>query len=138
MPLKAAPIPEGPITRGKGLDTLDRFIIQNWAPPTRFGVWREHSGALAPPKMALDHFLKNIESQINLFLELDKSVKTLVKKDTVLGKEIVLAVSAATRSAYLDRELTISHFQSADKVLSRLLIVHCHDMRIRRFIDSMM
>ena len=48
---------EGPITHGKGLDTLDRFIIQNWAPPTRFGIWRDQVGALSAPKTSLEHFL---------------------------------------------------------------------------------
>jgi hypothetical protein len=51
--------PEGPITHGKGLDTLDRFIIQNWAPPARFGVWRQGFGALCPPKVSLDHFIND-------------------------------------------------------------------------------
>ncbi len=50
---------EGPITRGKGLDTLDRFIIQNWAPPTRFGLWRDQFGALAGPKASLEHFFND-------------------------------------------------------------------------------
>lgn len=50
---------DGPVTRGKGLDTLDRFIIQNWAPPTRFGIWREHFGALCVPKISLEHFLND-------------------------------------------------------------------------------
>lgn len=50
---------EGPVTHGKGLDTLDRFIIQNWAPPTRFGIWREGFGALAVPKVSLEHFLND-------------------------------------------------------------------------------
>jgi hypothetical protein len=49
-------VDEGPITRGKGLDTLDRFIIQNWAPPTRFGVWRDQVGVLSPPKVSLERF----------------------------------------------------------------------------------
>jgi len=59
MPVKPAhpKQDEGPITRGKGLDTLERFIIQNWAPPTRFGVWRPYSGALAPAKGSLAPFL---------------------------------------------------------------------------------
>jgi len=48
-----------PITRGKGLDTLDRFIIQNWASPTRFGIWREHLGALSAPKASLEHFFND-------------------------------------------------------------------------------
>lgn len=48
---------EGPITRGKGLDTLDRFIIQNWGPPTRFGLWGSQVGALSAPKASLEHFL---------------------------------------------------------------------------------
>jgi hypothetical protein len=49
----------GPITHGKGLDTLDRFIIQNWAPPARFGIWREHLGALSAPKVSLEHFFND-------------------------------------------------------------------------------
>ena len=49
----------GPITRGKGLDTLDRFIIQNWASPTRFGIWRTQLGQLAAPKTSLEHFLND-------------------------------------------------------------------------------
>jgi hypothetical protein len=48
---------DGPITRGKGLDSLEGFIIQNWAPPTRFGIWSKHLGALAAPKVSLAHFL---------------------------------------------------------------------------------
>jgi hypothetical protein len=47
----------GPVTHGKGLDTLERFIIQNWAPPTRFGIWRGQVAALCPPKGSLEHFL---------------------------------------------------------------------------------
>jgi hypothetical protein len=50
---------EGPLTHGKGLDTLDRFIIQNWAPPTRFGLWREGFGALRLPKVSMEHFLND-------------------------------------------------------------------------------
>lgn len=50
---------EGPITHGKGLDTLDRFIIQNWAPPTRFGLWRDQFGALKLPKVSMEHFLND-------------------------------------------------------------------------------
>lgn len=50
---------EGPITRGKGLDTLDRFIIQNWGPPTRFGLWRDQFGALKLPKVSMEHFLND-------------------------------------------------------------------------------
>ena len=52
-------VENGPVTRGKGLDTLDRFIIQNWAPPTRFGIWRSHQGALSIPKMSLEQFFNN-------------------------------------------------------------------------------
>lgn len=61
MPLKPAhpKVEDGPITRGKGLDTLDRFIIQNWASPTRFGLWGKHTGALALPKVHLEHFLND-------------------------------------------------------------------------------
>lgn len=51
--------PEGPITGGKGLDSLDRFIIQNWAPSARFGVWREGLGALSAPKVSLEHFFND-------------------------------------------------------------------------------
>ena len=50
-------VEDGPITRGKGLDSLESFIIQNWAPPTRFGVWSKHVGALSTPKASLAHFL---------------------------------------------------------------------------------
>ena len=49
----------GPITHGKGLDTLDRFIIQNWAPSARFGIWHDQLGALLPPKGNLEHFLND-------------------------------------------------------------------------------
>jgi len=61
MTVKPAPskVENGPITRGKGLDTLDRFIIQNWAPPTRFGIWRQGVGALSAPKVSLEHFLND-------------------------------------------------------------------------------
>ena len=52
-------VENGPITRGKGLDTLDRFIIQNWAAPTRFGIWRSHFGALSAPKVSLEHFFND-------------------------------------------------------------------------------
>jgi len=49
---------DGPVvTRGKGLDALERFIIQNWAPPTRFGIWRNQVGTLSAPKLSLVHFL---------------------------------------------------------------------------------
>ena len=50
-------VDSGPITRGKGLDSLVGFIIQNWAPPTRFGIWSNHVGALSAPKASLAHFL---------------------------------------------------------------------------------
>ena len=50
---------DGPITRGKGLDTLDRFIIQNWAAPTRFGLWNKYTGTLAAPKASLEHFFND-------------------------------------------------------------------------------
>ena len=53
------PVESGPITKGKGLDSLDRFIIQNWAPPARFGIWREQLGALCPPKVSLEHFFND-------------------------------------------------------------------------------
>jgi len=46
----------GPITRGKGLDALDRFIIQNWAPPARFAIWSGKGGALAAPRAPLERF----------------------------------------------------------------------------------
>ena len=46
-----------PITHGKGLDSLEGFIIHNWAPPTRFGLWSSQLGALAAPKASLTHFL---------------------------------------------------------------------------------
>lgn len=46
-----------PIVRGKGLDSLEGFIIQNWAPPVRFGVWSKHVGALSAPRMSLVRFL---------------------------------------------------------------------------------
>ena len=52
-------VENGPITRGKGLDTLDRFIIQNWAPPTRFGIWRAGFGALSVPRVSLEHFFND-------------------------------------------------------------------------------
>ena len=52
-----APVEEGPITRGKGLDSLVGFLIHNWAPPTRYGIWSKHSCALAAPKAPLLHFL---------------------------------------------------------------------------------
>jgi len=47
----------GPITSGKGLDSLEGFIIHNWAPPTRFGVWSHSIGTLAAPRTSLAHFL---------------------------------------------------------------------------------
>jgi hypothetical protein len=47
----------GPSDRGKGLDALDRFIIQNWPPSSRFGLWCEHQGHLSVPKTSLEHFL---------------------------------------------------------------------------------
>lgn len=53
------PVQNGPITHGKGLDTLDRFIIQNWAPPTRFGIWRAQLGALHAHKVPLEHFFND-------------------------------------------------------------------------------
>jgi hypothetical protein len=48
---------DGPITRGKGLDSLEAFIIQNWAPSARFGIWSKHIAALSAPKGSLAHFL---------------------------------------------------------------------------------
>lgn len=58
MSPKHASLPDaGPVTRGKGLDTLDRFIIQNWAPPTRFALWHGPTGTLVPPRVSLEHFL---------------------------------------------------------------------------------
>jgi hypothetical protein len=59
MPVKPGhpKVDDGPITHGKGLDSLVGFIIQNWAPPTRFGIWSKNVGALAAPKVSLAHFL---------------------------------------------------------------------------------
>lgn len=59
MSVKPAPskVEDGPITAGKGLDALERFIIQNWAPPSRFGLWRNQVGVLCAPKASLVHFL---------------------------------------------------------------------------------
>lgn len=61
MPVKSAhpKVDDGPITHGKGLDTLERFIIQNWAPPTRFGIWRNQVGVLCAPKASLESFLND-------------------------------------------------------------------------------
>ena len=58
MPMKPAgpKLDDGPVTRGKGLDSLEGFIIHNWAAPTRFGIWGSHAGALAAPKAALEPF----------------------------------------------------------------------------------
>ena len=47
----------GPVTHGKGLDSLEGFIIHNWAPPTRFGIWSRQIGILAAPRTSLAHFL---------------------------------------------------------------------------------
>ena len=47
---------DGPVTHGKGLDSLEGFIIHNWAAPSRFGIWGHHSGALLGPKGALEPF----------------------------------------------------------------------------------
>jgi hypothetical protein len=52
-------VDDGPISHGKGLDSLEAFIIQNWAPPTRFGIWNKHVAALAAPKVSLPHFLND-------------------------------------------------------------------------------
>jgi hypothetical protein len=59
MPVKPAhpKADDGPITHGKGLDSLAGFIIQNWAPSTRFGIWGKHVGTLSAPKVSLAHFL---------------------------------------------------------------------------------
>ncbi len=46
-----------PADRGKGLDALDRFVIQNWPPSSRFGLWCEHSGHLSVPRTSLESFL---------------------------------------------------------------------------------
>ena len=50
-------VDHGPVTSGKGLDSLEGFIIHNWAPPTRFGVWGRQTAALSAPKVALARFL---------------------------------------------------------------------------------
>jgi hypothetical protein len=59
MPVKPAHthVDTGPVTHGKGLDSLEGFIIHNWAPPTRFGIWSKQVAALAAPKVSLPHFL---------------------------------------------------------------------------------
>jgi hypothetical protein len=59
MSAKPAPskVDPGPGTNGKGLDSLEGFIIHNWAPPTRFGVWSRQVVALSAPKVNLAHFL---------------------------------------------------------------------------------
>jgi len=59
MPVKPAHphVETGPVTQGKGLDSLESFIIHNWAAPTRFGIWREGAGALHAPKGSLERFL---------------------------------------------------------------------------------
>jgi len=52
-------VDDGPITHGKGLDSLVGFIIQNWAPSTRFGLWSKQVGVLSTPKASLAHFLND-------------------------------------------------------------------------------
>lgn len=59
MPVKPghAKPDDGPSSRGKGLDSLQGYIIQNWAPSARFGLWSRHLGALAAPRAPLAPFL---------------------------------------------------------------------------------
>ena len=56
-PATPKPADHGADNRGKGLDALDRFIIQNWGPRGRFGLWTEHAGLLSEPKASVESFL---------------------------------------------------------------------------------
>jgi len=61
MPVKPShpDLAAGPINHGRGLDSLVGFIIKKLAPPTRFGNWSKHVGALSAPKVSLGHFLND-------------------------------------------------------------------------------
>ncbi|HJV89492.1 MAG TPA: hypothetical protein VJ623_04230 [Holophagaceae bacterium] len=56
-PAAPKPADHGSDNRGKGLDALDRFIIQSWGPRGRFGLWTEHTGLLSEPKASVESFL---------------------------------------------------------------------------------
>ena len=56
-PAAPKPADHGADNRGKGLDALDRFIIQSWGPRGRFGLWTEHTGLLSDPKASVASFL---------------------------------------------------------------------------------
>ncbi len=56
-PAPPKPADHGSSNSGKGLDALDRFIIQNWGPRGRFGLWTGHTGILSAPKASLEAFL---------------------------------------------------------------------------------
>ncbi|HJV22473.1 MAG TPA: hypothetical protein VJ570_07245 [Holophagaceae bacterium] len=56
-PAPPKPADHGAHAGGKGLDALDRFIIQSWGPRGRFGVWTEHAGHLSEPKASVESFL---------------------------------------------------------------------------------
>ncbi len=56
-PAPPKPADHGSSNSGKGLDALDRFIIQSWGPRGRFGLWTEHTGILSAPKASMEAFL---------------------------------------------------------------------------------
>lgn len=57
-PAPPKPADAGTELSGKGLDTLDRFIIQSWGPRGRCGLWTGRSGLLSEPKAPAEAFLK--------------------------------------------------------------------------------
>ncbi|MBI3131409.1 MAG: hypothetical protein HYZ13_08630 [Acidobacteria bacterium] len=56
-PAPPKPADHGSSNSGKGIDALDRFIIQSWGPRGRFGLWTEHTGLLSAPKASAEAFL---------------------------------------------------------------------------------
>jgi hypothetical protein len=56
-PAPPKPADHGTSNSGKGIDALDRFIIQSWGPRGRFGLWTAHTGLLSEPKAAAESFL---------------------------------------------------------------------------------
>lgn len=56
-PAPPKPADHGSSSSGKGLDALDRYIIQTWGPRGRFGLWTEHTGLVSPPKSTAETFL---------------------------------------------------------------------------------
>ena len=102
MPVKPAHphVETGPVTQGKGLDSLESFIIHNWAPPTRFGIWSKRVAALAAPKASLTHFL---DESLHAAWKMDKFGNKAARTDV----SAIKIVAARLQTRVLDRAIQV-------------------------------